>query len=117
MSIPAAPIDAKSSDTFARRSSRLKTITLTVMAILILTPSMLGFAAKFVEFIHTFQGDAEGVFAITPMLNYLLASGGFFCMLIWAIANGMFHDMERPKHSMLEIEAQLDERDEFYVGS
>ena len=96
--------------------SRLKNATLIVMAIIILVPSMMGFVAKFIEFIHTFQGDSDGAFAITPMLNYLLASVGFFCMLIWAIANGMFHDMERPKHYMLDVEEQLDKRDKSYVG-
>lgn len=108
-----------STDPASNRSSgsRLKATTLLIMAIVILVPSMAGFVAKFVEFIHTFQGEADGAFAITPMLNYLLASVGFFCMLVWAIANGMFYDMELPKHRMLEIEAELDKRDKKYVGS
>jgi hypothetical protein len=71
---------------------------------------MLGFAAKFIEFMHTFGGDTEGVFAITPMVNYLLASLGFFCMLLWATVNGMFRDVERPKETMLERDAALDRR-------
>ena len=99
-----------------RKSSRLKNTTLLVMAILILVPSMMGFVAKFLEFINTFQGEADGAFAITPMLNYMLATIGFFCMLVWAIANGMFHDMERPKHYMLEVEEQLDMREKSYDG-
>ena len=103
-------------DSGGKKTSRLKNTTLLVMAILILVPSMMGFVAKFIEFIHTFQGEADGAFAITPMLNYLLASVGFFCMLIWAISNGMFHDMEKPKHYMLEVEAQLDQKDKSYVG-
>ena len=78
------------------------------MAIAILVPSMIGFAMKFIEFIRTFQGDVAGIFAITPISNYLLASLGFFCLLIWATMNGMFHDIERPKHRMLEIDQQLD---------
>ena len=79
------------------------------MAVLILVPSMLGFVAKFIEFTRTFQGAPDGAFAITPMLNYLLASAGFFCMLVWAIANGMFHDIEKPKYTMLDNEKKLDE--------
>ena len=90
------------------KASRTKSLVLLAMAILILVPSMLGFAAKFIEFIHTFQGAPEGIFAITPIVNYLLASIGFFCMLIWATANGMFHDMERPKYLMLEREWALE---------
>jgi nitrogen fixation-related uncharacterized protein len=77
-------------------------------AVIILVPSMLGFGAKFLEFIHTFRDESDGAFAITPMVNYLLASLGFLCMLVWAILNGMFRDLERPKETMLEQERQLD---------
>lgn len=99
---------------------RLKNVVLLVMAVAILVPSMLGFVMKFIEFVRTFQGEADGAFAITPMLNYLLASVGFLCMLVWAIANGMFHDLERPKHHMLEVEQDLDRElieEHTYVGS
>ena len=78
-------------------------------AIVILTPSMIGFVMKFSEFIHTFQGDTQGAFAITPMVNYLLASLGFLCLLLWAATNGAFRDMEAPKHTMLRRELQLDD--------
>lgn len=90
-----------------KNSRRVKGIVLLVMAICILVPSMLGFFAKFIEFIHTFQQNGDGAFAITPILNYLLASIGFFCMLVWAATNGMFVDMEGPKYSMLEQEEML----------
>jgi nitrogen fixation-related uncharacterized protein len=90
------------------RGRRMKGIVLLVMSICIIVPSMLGFSAKFLEFIHTFRGTSDGAFAVTPVLNYLLASVGFFCMLLWAAANGMFHDMEEPKHHMLELEEALD---------
>lgn len=93
----------------ARR--RRNWITL-LFAVIILVPSMLGFLAKFFEFAKTFRGEADGAFAITPMVNYLLASLGFLCMLIWATYNGMFHDMEAPKYNMLEREQQLDEAED-----
>ena len=86
---------------------RQHVITL-IFAVPILVFSGLGFAAKFIEFIHTFQDQSEGAFAITPMVNYLLASAGFFCLLVWATLNGMFHDIEQPKHTMLENDAALD---------
>jgi nitrogen fixation-related uncharacterized protein len=88
--------------------SRRKTLVTIAFAVIILVPSMLGFGAKFLEFIHTFRGESDGAFAITPMVNYLLASMGFFCMFIWAILNGMFRDLERPKEIMLERERLLD---------
>ena len=100
-------MDNQSQKQTPERQSRLKTTVLVVMSVLILAPSMLGFAMKFVEFVHTFQGSPDGAFAITPMLNYLLASLGFFCLLVWAAVNGMFRDIEHPKYQMLEDEERL----------
>ncbi len=87
--------------------SRLKSSILVIMSILILVPSMAGFVMKFLEFIRTFRDSTDGAFAITPMLNYLLASLGFFSLLIWAAANGMFRDIEQPKLTMLENDTKL----------
>ena len=77
-------------------------------AVGILTFVMAAFVGKLIEFVNTFSTDSGGVFAITPMVNYLLASLGFLCMLIWATFNGMFHDMEQPKQTMLERDQLLD---------
>ena len=88
-------------------SRRKGWITL-VMAILILLPSLYGFAGKFIEFVHIYRGTGGGEFAVAPILNYLLASAGFFCMLLWASWNGMFRDVERPKHEFLDNEARID---------
>ena len=81
-----------------------------LLAVLILIPSMYGFVGKFVEFVHVFRGDPSGIFAITPIVNYLCASLGFFCLLIWATRNGMFHEVEQPKYDMLDRERELDGR-------
>jgi hypothetical protein len=77
-------------------------------AVAVLIPSLYGFSGKFIEFINVFRGESDGVFAITPVVNYLLASLGFFCLFGWAIMHGMFSDIERPKHKFLEQEAWLD---------
>jgi hypothetical protein len=87
---------------------RSQVITTIVFAVVILVPSLLGFANKFREFILLFRGDVDGVFAITPIVNYLLASLGFFFLFFWAIGHGMFRDIERPKYVMLETERKLD---------
>lgn len=79
-----------------------------LLALVILVPSCLGFANKFFEFVMLFRGDADGAFAITPILNYLLAGFGFLLMFFWAAMNGMFHDIEGPKHQHLEREKMLD---------
>jgi hypothetical protein len=69
---------------------------------------MYGFVGKFIEFVHVFRGVPGGQFAVAPILNYLLASLGFFMLLLWAAANGMFTNIEQPKYAMLENEARLD---------
>jgi hypothetical protein len=90
------------------RSARLRSRITLVLAVLILIPSIFGFGTKFIEFVKLYRGDVEGAFAIAPIVNYLLASTGFFLALLWAIANGMLHDIERPKYTMLENEELLD---------
>ncbi len=87
---------------------RSQIITTIIFALVILIPSMYGFATKFREFILLYRGDVDGVFAITPIVNYLLASLGFFFLFCWAIAHGMFRDIEKPKYAMLENERRLD---------
>jgi len=91
------------------RKSRSHLITTVLLALAVLIPSLYGFAGKFIEFLHIYGGESDGVFAITPILNYLLASTGFFCLFCWAMIGGMFRDIEAPKQVMLENEAQLDQ--------
>jgi len=79
-----------------------------MLAVLILIPSGYGFAGKFIELVHVYRGESDGAFAVAPMMNYLLASLGFFCLLLWAAAHGMFRDIESPKYEMLEHEELLD---------
>ena len=90
------------------RSARRRAWVTAGMAFLILVPSMYGFVGKFVEFVHIYRGSGGGEFAVAPIMNYLLASAGFFCLLVWATWNGMFHDLERPKYEMLDNERVLD---------
>ena len=92
-------------------SSRLAWVATIIFAILILIPSMLGFVMKFMELIHLSQGATDGGFAITPVVNYLLASAGFFFLLLWAAVNGMFNDLEKPAQLMLDNEQRLDRED------
>lgn len=92
----------------AYQTSRVTRYVTLVLAVLILIPSLYGFGSKFFEFVHIYRGDVDGEFAITPIVNYLLASTGFFMILMWAIVNGMLHDVERPKYSMLDRENELD---------
>ena len=85
-------------------------IATAILGVLILIPSMLGFINKLLEFKHVVEGEADGAFALTPIVNYLLASAGFFSLLIWAAFQGMFRDIEAPKHVMLDREELLDRK-------
>jgi hypothetical protein len=90
------------------RRPKLSAYVSLLLAVLILIPSGYGFAGKFIELVRVFRGEPSGAFAVAPMANYLLASAGFFCLLLWAAAHGMFRDIETPKHEMLAREALLD---------
>ncbi len=92
----------------SHRENKATIIVTGILAVLILVPSLWGFGMKLNEFIALVRGDVDGVFAISPVANYLLASLGFFCLLLWATLNGMFRDIEEPKYHMLEQESQLD---------
>lgn len=87
-----------------RRQRLIKTF----FALVILLPCAYGFGSKFWELIVICRGDMTGAFAIAPIMNYLLASAGFLLLLGWAAANGMFHDIEQPKQTMLDHERWLD---------
>jgi hypothetical protein len=87
--------------------NKSRSITI-LFAIAVLVPSLYGFGGKFIEFVNVFRGDSDGAFAVTPIVNYLLATLGFFCLFGWALLRGMFSDIERPKHTLLEIEEWLD---------
>jgi hypothetical protein len=92
----------------SRHTSRFQVRLTLLLAVLILVPSGYGFVGKFIELVRVYRGEAEGAFAAAPMMNYLLASFGFFCLLLWAGAHGMFRDIESPKYDMLQHEELLD---------
>ena len=92
------------------RASRRQTWVTIGLAVLILIPSLYGFVGKFYEFVMIYRGAPGGEFAVAPIMNYLLASAGFFCMLLWAAWNGMFRDVEKPKVDFLDNERRLDSR-------
>lgn len=108
--VPSSKAEDSLSENAEPKSSRSLAWSITViLAVLILIPSMLGFVMKFRELMALTGDSAEGGFAITPVVNYLLASAGFFFLLLWAAVNGMFRDLERPKHLMLQNERELDQ--------
>lgn len=77
---------------------------------LILIPAILGFANKFLDLMLVVQGDEEGAFAITPIVNYLFATAGFLCLLIWTAMQGAFQDLDAPCRKMFEDEQRFNEQ-------
>ncbi len=99
----------KSLDVVTSRKDRSIAWTVTIVfGVVILVPCLMGFVVKFGELVALTKDPEDGGFAITPVINYLLASAGFFFLLLWAALNGMFRDLERPKYLMLENERELD---------
>jgi hypothetical protein len=88
--------------------SRTRTIATLAAAAVILIPCLVAFGNKLFELVQIYRSDPNGAFALAPVLNYLLASAGFLLLLLWAAANGMFRDVEKPKMALLEREQSLD---------
>lgn len=79
-----------------------------IFSVVILVPAILGFSNKFLDLILVAYGDEEGAFAVTPIVNYLLATAGFVCLLLWTATQGAFKTLDAPSHAMLENERRLD---------
>ena len=90
----------------------MKKLFIAIFSVFVIAVCAWGFGGKLYELFLIVQqfekGSSEGAFALTPIVNYLLATFGFLLMLFWAAANGMFTDIERPGHDMLDTEEQLD---------
>jgi hypothetical protein len=80
-----------------------------IFAVIIFIPCALGFGNKFLELIKLSQTDLEGRFALTPVVNYLLATLGFLCMFVWGAMRGTFHNLEAAKQRMLDDDQRIDE--------
>ena len=96
-----------------KNTRRTHLIVTAVLAVAILVPALIGFATKFREFLALWSDD-EGAFTVVPIINYLLATAGFFLLLLWAVMHGMFRNIEQPKHAMLEQENELDEEERLH---
>jgi hypothetical protein len=81
-----------------------------VFSAAVLIPTILGFANKFLDLVLVAQGDEDGAFAVTPIVNYLFATAGFLCLFFWTAAQGAFQDLDGPSRTMMENERRLDEQ-------
>lgn len=102
------PLSESSGEGTSRKDRSFAWTLTIVFGVVILLPCLIGFFIKFSELVALTKNPEDGGFSITPVINYLLASIGFFFLLLWAALNGMFSDLERPKYLMLENERELD---------
>jgi hypothetical protein len=68
----------------------------------------LGFAYKLYEFFFDVAGREGFEFAGTHLVTYALVACGFLLLLLYALLQGHFADIERPKHELLERELRYD---------
>jgi hypothetical protein len=80
-----------------------------IFGLVIFIPCILGFGTKFLELIKLSHTDLEGRFALTPVVNYLLATIGFLCLFVWGALRGTFHNVEDAKQRMLDFDELIDE--------
>lgn len=83
-------------------------IALCIVTAIFLIPALLGVIKSFIKFARTIATDDGDSVVIIPMLSYLCMAAGFACLLVWAVAHGMFNDIEKPKFTLLKREAELD---------
>jgi nitrogen fixation-related uncharacterized protein len=92
-----------------RNPNRAQMWVTLIFGLVVFIPCALGFGNKLLELIQLSKGDAEGRFALTPVVNYLLATLGFLCMFLWGAMRGTFHDVEEAKQRMLDDDRRIDE--------
>jgi hypothetical protein len=80
-----------------------------IFALVIFIPCIFGFGTKFLELVKLSHTDLEGRFALTPVVNYLLATIGFLCMFVWGAMRGTFHNVEDAKQRMLDVDEMIEE--------
>ncbi len=103
-SVPASPV---------RRAAQRIPLWVLIFSVMTIALSGGGFVFKLVEFVRAYGVGGEVDFAIVPVACYLAVALGYLCIFLWAFTRGMFRDVERPKFRMLELQAEIDARDEW----
>jgi len=66
------------------------------------------FCLKLYEFMRSANTGEMPGFAFATVVSYFVATAGFLCLALWAFLRGHYHDIEGPKYTLLETEAELD---------
>lgn len=89
------------------REGLIKTLFIVGFSAFILVGGGMGFFGKIIKFVLAWMGRPEDRFALIPVAMYFCVAAGFACVFIWAVLNGMLHDIEGPKYQMLQNEEDL----------
>ena len=77
-------------------------------AVAVLVIAGLGFAYKMTEFAATIvKDDVEGFGAVAVGM-YLIGMLPIVFLTLWAVLTGRFHDVERPKFRLLELDREIE---------
>jgi hypothetical protein len=90
-----------------RRSATARHVAVVGFAAAVLLVAGFGFVFKMTEFALTIiKDDIEG-FGAAAIAIYLIGMLPIVFLTLWAVLTGRFRDIERPKHRMLELNADL----------
>lgn len=83
----------------------------TVGAVIGFVITAFGFTFKLVEFLYALEAPEVEGFVVVPVVTYFVVAAGYLLLFLWAWRRGMFKDLERHKHTMLEMERYYDSLD------
>ncbi len=91
-----------------RRHWQKRDIVAIVFAVLVLAGAGLAFVLKMSDFAITIvKGEISG-FGVTAISVYLIGLLPILFLTLWAVFSGRFHDIERPKLRMLELDREIE---------
>jgi hypothetical protein len=79
-----------------------------VFAIAVMAIAGLGFVYKMTEFTLTMAEDDVAGFGAVAVATYLIGMLPIVFLTLWAIVTGRFHDVERPKLRLLELDREIE---------
>jgi len=86
----------------------LRTAVALIFAVLVLVVAGLAFTYKMSEFAMTIvEGDIAG-FGAAAVSVYLIGIVPIFFLTLWAVFTGKFHDIERPKYRLFELDDEIE---------
>jgi uncharacterized membrane protein YhaH (DUF805 family) len=85
-----------------------RTLAVFSFAVLVLVVAGLGFTYKMSEFAMTIvEGDIAG-FGAAAVSVYLIGIVPILFLTLWAVFTGRFHDIERPKYRLFELDDEIE---------